>query len=258
MKTKIFMKKEIKSIEIMKTLLVIVLITMMLGVVFIGEVGKMEKRFGLNIDGLFPLLGKLINNNAGVNELSILIINIGFIVPMIVYSVYIGFPYILSSYERSKLDGTLLHIMIMPIKVGSLVLKFALFSFIKTVIMSLSSFLLLSFPFFIIKPYMIVMMAKSNFFWSFFSIILIILITMIMMTSLLWIFNGNKSIIMIYRWAILGMLIIMMPLFRQVGFHFKLPNNLFFVFLVILPLVSLICFYLVEKYFNKEKVLLNL
>lgn len=255
MKTKIFMKKEIKCVEIGKTLLIMILLTLMLSVIFIGEIGKMETRYGLNINGLFPLVKQLLASPSSMMELYTLVVNIGFALSLIVYSVYIGLPYTLSAYERSKSDGTLMHLMVMPIRVRSLVIKFVLFGFAKTVIMALFTYLLLSMPLFIIKPFII---TKVSFLIIPLGISLISLLSILIVTCLLWIFNGSKAVITIFRWSILGLLIILMPLMKQIGFSFQVPKSIIYIIIAVLTLMASICFYLVEKYFDKEKILLSL
>lgn len=250
---KIFLKKEIKSTEIGKTVLVMILLTAMLGVLFIGEIGKLEKKYELDIDGLLPLIVRLLNSPYSVTELIRLIINIGFTASLMVYTVYIGIPYILSSFERSKADGTLLHIMIMPIKVRSLVLKFALFGFGKTLVMTLFTFSILFLPIFIIKPSVI---TNLPIFLTPFEAATVTLLSIIIVTYLLWIFNGSKFVITFYRWSILGMLVIIMPLIKHIGLGFEFPNGIIVVIILLLMFITAVCFLLIDKCFNKEKIVL--
>lgn len=252
MRIKAFIKKEIKSQNRSKIVLLIALLSIMVAVTFIGNINKIELRLGLNIDGLVPLLKALLNDNKGIQEISIVVVNIGFVLSLIVFTVYVGLPYAFESYQRSKVDGTLMHLMIMPIDISILVFKFALFGFLQTLFMTLCSFIILLLPLVLFNPSILLSLPLVMPILILLNILFLITISI----SLLWIFNGNKIVMNIYRWLVLLVLVALYPMVRIADFTYVIPIKTMLIMISILLVVALICLFLVRIYFNKEKVTL--
>lgn len=254
MKIGMLLKKELKSTDLKRTMVVLLLLTVMLGVIVIGQIGQMEKNKGLEIEGIIPLVSHLLEDKGSFPELAKLLFNIGFGLSIIVYSAYIGLPYALSSYERIKVDGTLHHLMVMPVSIRKTVFKYAMFGFLKTMMMTTCTFFLLSLPFVVINPSVLLIGSR---YISLLGLLLISFLSIFIVTSLLWIFNGSKLVLSVYRWSLLGLLIVLMPMVKHIGFAISIPSEVLLGAVLVLLLIAFICLYFVGRCFDKEKVLLS-
>ncbi len=254
MRTCTLLKKELRSTDLKRTLAVLLLLTVMLGVIVIGQIGQMEKSKGLEIEGLIPLVVHLLQDKNSCPEVAKLLFNIGMGLSIIVYSAYIGLPYALSSYERIKVDGTLHHLMVMPVSIRKTVIKYAMFGFLKTMVMATCTFFLLSLPFVLINPRILFIGTQ---YISLLGLLLISLLSIVIVTSLLWIFNGSKLVMSVYRWSLLGLLIVLMPMVKQIGFAISIPIEVLLGAVLVLLLLAFTCVYSVGRYFDKEKVMLS-
>lgn len=248
------LKKELKSTDLKRTVVVLLLLTVMLGVIVIGQIGQMEKNKGLEIEGIIPLVSHLLHDKGSFPELAKLLFNIGFGLSIIVYSAYIGLPYALSSYERLKVDGTMHHLMVMPVSIRKTVFKYAMFGFLKTMMMTTCTFFLLSLPFVVINPSVLLIGSQ---YINLLGLLLISFLSIFIVTSLLWIFNGSKLVLSVYRWSLLGLLIVLMPMVKHIGFAISIPSEVLLGVVLVLLLIAFICLYFVGRYFDKEKVLLS-
>lgn len=253
MNIKTFLIKESKRTELSKILIVITLISIMLLVTYIGQLGKIEQNLGLNFDGLNNLIFNLSQSKDYNYILTELVLGIGFFVAIIVYALFQGLPYCLDFYTYGREEGSLIYLLITPVKIKSVILGTSIYCVLRIGFMTLITF---------ISIYIFTLLNGAwldfsfNIFISTMVIILIIFSLFLIVNCLLWIFNGNRIVINLFKIITIALVLIYVPISTKS--IILLPTIKYTGIILLITLsISVVLLFLTEKIYNKEKMLLN-
>lgn len=254
MNLKEIFKMEYKRMNINKSIFTTILLTVMLFTFYIGQLGQIEFDNMWNIQGIDNLIRVLSNSSSQKYLLTETLLGVGFFVSIVIFSAFQGLPSCLSSYTRSRDEGSLMYLLITPMKIKSIILATTIFAFFKTVCMAIVPFLFLcGFSLYCGANINI----SSGMIVTVIFILSILFSSFLIINSLLWIFNGSQLVINIFKYTMLAFILISAPIStRQV---INMPSISMFggMFLIIIMLISIILLSIVKRVFDKEKMVLN-
>ncbi len=251
----VFLEKELKIMQFKRAILIFVLLIGMLGVFFLGQLGGLKNQFNLEVSGPLPLIRYLLSHDETITECGNLLFATGFFWPMVLSIIYIGFPYVLGSYEKAKTEGTLTHLLLMPVRTKRLVFFYAVFSYLRLLFTAVCVFLITALPLIIINPQIIVYSFNGN---LFFFINAVGAGFLMLVTALVWIFNGSRIIMNIMRFIFMGLLVGIMPLIYKVEFKFTFSPLVSVAIAVPLLILGFVAIFLTDYFVDKERITLSL
>lgn len=252
MNIKTFLIKEFKRTDMSKILLVVTLISAMLLITYIGQLGKLEQKLGLNLDGLNNLILTLSSKDYNY-VLTKLGLGVGFFVSIIVYTLFQGLPYCLNFYTYGREEGSLIYLLITPVKIKSIILGTSIYSILRISFMTVVTFISL-------YVFTLINGVWLNFTFDMFISIIVILVIIfnlfLIINCLLWIFNGNRIVINLFKTITLVLVLIYVPISTKSIIVLPSIEHTGIISLITL-FISFILLFITEKVYSKEKMLLN-
>ncbi|MGF7047802.1 hypothetical protein J2T13_002308 [Paenibacillus sp. DS2015] len=237
------MRKDLHTMNIKRSLTMQLLLLGLFLVLSIGQLGNLEQRIGLNIDGLVPLLHILNETLEYRLMFSNALIAVGLHASAIVFCLYVGIPHLLQFFTKEKSEKNLSYLFVAVSKSTKIIVAVWLFAMLKVMVMTLMNGCIILLLFTVLGFHLVWSISIVS---SLLTIFLGIAAFLYLANSIVWATNGNEIVLKTYRVMTLIGIVAVFPAvnllqmdFSYLDFRYTVAGALFCVIIVLLS--QLLC-----------------
>ncbi len=243
--------RELKNMNYKSTAVAALGLSVVLFIISLGQVFMVREAHSINAIELSALV-EIINENIVYQmDFQYRLIAYALLIPCMLFFFYLGFPYLLTSYNTEKDTKNLFHLFITPLDIKNIILTIAIFSTFIVIVPSLI-ILLVNWVAFITMG----ISGAYNFkvlIATLLSLTLLIFSISYLVTTIFWVTNCNKIVYNICR---VTLLFGMCSIYLLVGKSFDFPallNVQTFILVALLSTIFIFISSLLTKFVSKEK-----
>lgn len=203
-----FLNKEIKCVNLKSWIITITLLSIMILVASIGQLGLLEQNLGLDEDGIINIVSALNTQIEHREKLTELLFTVGLSISLIIYVIYLGIPGLVAGFQKGKSNKTLYQLILAPITIRDIIIGSSFFYYIKALLSSVVSFIIIA-AFYAAIGFRLYF--SLSFLMIYFLINIIAISFIYVICTLVWLTNGNKIMVTTMRIFILAAIMLVIP-----------------------------------------------
>ncbi|GGG02814.1 hypothetical protein GCM10010912_54460 [Paenibacillus albidus] len=217
----------------------------------IGQLGELEQRLGLAIDGMGPLLDKI--NETGSHRLMFTntLIAVGFHVSALVFSLYVGIPHVLQFFTKEKAEKNLSFMLAVVSRPCKIMISVWLFALLRVIAMAIINGALIWIGFSVLGFRSV---WSSSLLSSSVTIVLVIAAFLYVANAIVWATNGSELVLKIFRMLILVGIVAAFPAVNYLQMDFSFLDLRYAVASAVLGVIAVVVSHFLMKLFRVEKV----
>lgn len=247
-----FLRKDLLTLNWKRSLTMQILMLGFFLILSIGQLGELEQRLGLQIEGFIPLLRTL---NESVDHRSMLtnvLTAVGLHAAALVLCLYVGIPHVLQFFTKEKSEKNLSFMLTIVSSPRKIINAVWLFAFLRVLGMTIINGVLIGAFFTVLGFHFLWQLSLLS---SLLTVFLAIAAFLYLANAIVWATNGSELVLKIFRVLILIGIVAAFPAVNFLQMDFSYLDFRYTAASGLLAIIIIVFSQLLTKLFRVERVL---